>query len=183
MSSPPELCPLECDWRDDISPGPIGASEELCRGAFSPTHIQRSTGEIKGAVIPSSHLFSGHVSVWRVGGTTQFTFDDVCNEIATRAPADGRVLHMVCIATAEKVRGVSGMEECRGGLCVVDDTDCGNGRHPAHAHIRLCLRCCAWRTLEEAEKDERFQEIRDDLRRLFLSNRRLPALATPWGKE
>ncbi len=179
-----ELCPVERGWLDTVSPGPVSATEELCRGAFSPNDIQRSTGEIKPAIIPSSHLYRGEVSVWRVGGTAQYNFAAACNEMSTRAKLDGRVLYRVCVATAEKIRCLAGSEDCRGGLCVIDDTDCGNDeRHPAHAHIRLCRSCRPWPTHEEAEKDEKFQEIRADLRQLFLSEQRMPSLSNPQSPD
>src|SRR4051812_12036815 len=137
-SSKGGFCYREQSSTDPVSPGKIGGAEKICRGGYTPHNFQKETGLPKENIVREKDLFTGALSVWRLGGPHPFGVDDVVGLLEGGGPKDN-ILWRIFAPRAQDIRATAG-ENIRGEFCVVDDTDCGPGkeRHPAHAVIALC---------------------------------------------
>lgn len=139
----------------EVSPGPVGMDENLCRGAFSPVHLGQDK-QIRPKVIALSHLRNCNLSVWREGGAKGIDFHIIKELLSDAAKKfNDNCLYSVLRANAECIRSMRYIMNGHDARCflIVDECTCdGQGsKHHAHAHIGLF---CELLDLDTGDRDD-----------------------------
>jgi hypothetical protein len=130
-------CPRELQQHDPVSVGTIVDDESICRGVYPS---DKKNGHVKLSFIPPSHLLRGELSVWRVSARAKITIDDLAKILDPMARSSGEKIEEIRICLAKTIREYRLNDETERSFCIVDECDIDDkgGKHPAHAHIKIC---------------------------------------------
>lgn len=159
-------CVREVEWVDPLGTPVISDDEFICRAGYSPMH-RKADGEPKPSLIRLPDLQAGTLSVWRLNGPAQFSVADAVEELAPKAPAPNSLWTLFAVPASEIRRFLP--EDGARLFCVINDTDCGNGKqHQAHAAIAVCHR---YEALASEQLDNFLRQARAILVNIFRAGR------------
>lgn len=174
MTCPP--CEFEQHTQHADSPGVVRDEEVMCRAAFDPMHKGRDNSP-KTSIIKDKDFLSGELSTWRLSAFAGSTLEEIVEILNRSAPKKNSLWRVYGVA-AGHLRSLTfpSIANARG-LCVKDDCVCDNSgnAHRLHATLALCrvmlpdLQDSKDRFEEIAKNDERYQQIKNDLRLAFLA--------------
>lgn len=161
----PDICPREQISADpEVSPGPIGGAEEICRGAYDPMHFKK--GRLKNSFIRPNDLLAGKLSVWRLSQPVEL--EDLVEILSGFNPPENH-LQMIRSSLADDIRNLSIASRDGRVFSVIDDCTAfpDGGKHPAHAVIAICE---ALEPHTLSKESPLFEEIRNKIHLAFATS-------------
>lgn len=159
-------CASEQVSQDEVSPGPVGDLEYVCRAAYGKKMHYNASGRLRPSFVKNNDLLSGSLSVWRRHSGSEEELTTIRGIVSGYAPAESSLYDMFG-ALAKDIRAVrSAQKPDTQALHVYDDcrTDNNGGKHPNHAVIAICSDCDPSALSSESLL---YIEIRDELVKLL----------------